>query len=100
VVDYALAADPKIKFYATREQRDAALIHGELLTEDDIFALLAAGPDQTKEPLLSVELGEHDWESAELRYLLSQHKVIRAEQPNEDHSAMLIWKKGFKPVPA
>lgn len=100
MVDYALAADPKLKFYATREQRDAALIHGELMSEDDLFALLEAGPDLTKEPLLSVELGEHDWEPAEIRYLLAQHKVSRAEEPNEDHSAMLIWKKGFKPVAA
>jgi hypothetical protein len=68
------------------------------MSEDDILSLLQAGPDETKEPILSVELSETDPEVGELKYILAQHRLFRADEPNEDHSAMVIFKKGFKPV--
>lgn len=68
------------------------------MSEEDILALLLAGPDESKEPILSLELMDTDPEPAELRYVLSQHRLSRTEDPNPDHSATVIFKEGFEPI--
>lgn len=98
IVDYQVATDPRLKFYATKAQRDSGLIHGEFMTEDDILALLQNGPDETKEPILSMPIGDWDPEPAELRHNLYLHGIQRSEVPDENHSSQVIFKPDFVPI--
>lgn len=98
VVDYQIATDPRLKFYATKQQRDDGMIHGATMSADDLLALLMAGPDASKEPLLNVELAETDPAPEELAKMLEAHGILRTMEANEDHSSQLIFKPGFVPI--
>lgn len=98
LIDYAIATDPKLKFYLTKSQRDNGLIHGEFMSEDDILALLMAGPDVDKEPIQSIELMDDDPTVARLIEILDEHKVARSLMPDENHSSQRIFKAGFVPI--
>lgn len=98
LIDYAVATDPKLKFYATKAQRDNGLIHGEFMSEDDILELLMAGPDVTKEPIESIELMDDDPSVERLIEMLSQHSVFRAFTADDNHSSQRIFKEGFVPI--
>jgi hypothetical protein len=98
MVDYAIAVDPKIKFYASRELRDDAMIHGSLLTEDDLLALLLKGPQEEKDPLLSVELSDTDPSVEELKAMLEAHGVGRTLVADDNHSSRLIFRPDFVPI--
>jgi len=97
-VDYAVVVDPKLKFYATAEQRDGALIHGAELSEVELLALLMAGPDETKDPLLSIELSDEDPTPEALREMLAAHGLQRSFEGDENHSARLIFRPDFVPI--
>ena len=97
-VVYFIATDPKLKFYATQAQRDNGMIHGADMSEEDLLALLMAGPDESKEPILSLELADNDPTPQDLRDMMQQHGLVRALEPNEEHTAMHIFKAGFTPV--
>ena len=98
VVDYQIATDPRLKFYASKQQRDDGMIHGSTMSADDLLALLMAGPDASKEPLLNVELSETDPSPEELAKMLEAHGIQRAMVPDENHSSTLIFKPGFVPI--
>jgi len=97
-VEYSIVVDPKLKFYATAEQRDGALIHGATLSEEELLALLMAGPDETKEPLLNVELSDEDPSPETLREMLAAHGLQRSFLGDENHSARLIFRPDFVPM--
>ncbi len=97
-VDYGIAVEPRLKFYATRELRDAALIHGAELSEDDLLAMLMAGPDESKDPLLSIVLADEDPSVETLTEMLKAHGLERTEQPDEEHSSRLIFRPDFVPI--
>ena len=98
LVDYQIAVDPKLKFYPTAAERDGALIHGGELSEEQLLALLVAGPDPAKDPLLSVELSDNDPTPEEIIAMLKEHNVARAFEGDENHSARLIFKPDFVPI--
>jgi hypothetical protein len=96
-VDYSVAGDPKLKFYATAEQRDSAIIHGAQLTEEQLLAILLGGPDESKDPLLSIELSDEDPDQDTLRKTFEAHGLQRSFEGDENHSARLIFRPDFVP---
>lgn len=97
IVDYIVAGDAKLKFYRSKEHLESSIVHGEVMSEEDILSLLQAGPDESREPLQSFELKDNP-EVKEIMHWLERHNVPRAEEPDEDHSSQLIFKPDFVPI--
>lgn len=97
IVDYIVAGDAKLKFYRSKEHLDSSIVHGEVMSEEDILSLLQAGPDASREPLQSFELKDNP-EVKEIMHWLERHNVPRVEEPDEDHSSQLIFKPDFVPI--
>lgn len=74
------------------------MIHGSDLSAEDLLALLAAGPDASKEPIWNLELAETDPAPEELAKILEAHGMHRNIVPDEEHSSTLIFKPGFVPI--
>jgi len=97
-VEYTLNTDPKLKFYPDATSRSASLIHGESLSAEQLLEILQQGPDEAKEPLLSMELKGWDPETKEIEHYLELHGLKKSPNADEDHSSQLIFKPDFKPI--